>query len=181
MALIFDDHIFYHIPKTGGNYVRKVIGEVCHCPFEIGHNHNTPLEIEGYHKHKSFTTVRHPLGWYESYYRYRMTKGWRQNHFIDQHCTSGNFEDFVNGMLKAYPCGYVTARYLSVIPFVDHVLRMENLNNELNLLLTKWGYSLPTDVSPTNVTSKKINTSISSDAMSRLLRAESRIIKHLNY
>ncbi len=185
MALKFDDYLFYHIPKTGGGYVRQVLYVVAKEFKEIGHTHNTPLEIENYEKIPSFTIVRHPLAWYKSYYRYRVKKNWRKGHFIDKHVKADNFEDFMKNMLYAYPCGYVTSRYLSVVPFISNILRTETLTEDLRQLLAKWGYKFPlTKTWPERkekIGDRKINTSISPETMSKLLKAESRIISHLGY
>ena len=181
MALNFNKYIFYHIPKTGGNYVRDYIKNSGIPTMELGHVHCTPLEIDHYQEYTSFTVVRHPLGWYESYYRYRQVRGWTDGHFIDKHCKIGTFEDFVASMLNAYPCGYVTARYLSVLPFVDYVLETENLTEMLNNLMLSFGFTRSINISKSNVTPKTIDTSISPELYDRLLRAEGRIIKYLKY
>lgn len=161
--------------------MRAVFKEIGIKTSETGHNHCTPLEVINHNIYLSFTIIRHPLGWYESYYRYRMSTGWRKDHFIDQHCTSGTFEEFVNGMLRAYPCGFVTARYLSVIPFVNYFLKTEKLEESLSSLFAEWGYKFPNHIPPANVTPKSIDTSISPELKERLLRAEGRIIRHLGY
>jgi len=105
-----------------------------------------------------------------------MTKGWYANHYIDKHCFSDTFEGFVENILRIYPFGFVTTLYLSVIPFVDHVLRTENLTQGLRRLFHQWGYKFPEEITPTNVTSKSIDTSLSLELRKKLLRTESRII-----
>ena len=53
MALQFDkDNIFFHIPKTGGNFVRSVLSKIAKETAEVGDStismksHCTPLQIE---------------------------------------------------------------------------------------------------------------------------------------
>ena len=175
MALKFDDNkIFYHIPKTGGNYVRKVIG----TGLEVGHNHATPLDHPELVSLQSFTVVRNPMDWYRSYYRYRIKKGWKKNHFIDKHTQASSFAEFIEKMLTAYPCGYVTSQYLTRVPFVDHVLRTETLTDDLKKLFKIWEIPF-NDVPPTNVTSKDIDTSLPPQLEARLLNSERRIINYL--
>lgn len=180
MALKFDKYLFYHIPKTGGTYVREVLKLISNDFKEVGHTHNTPLEVENYEKIPSFTIVRHPLDWYKSYYRYRIVSGWRKGHFIDKHAQSESFDGFMNNFLKAYPCGYVTSRYLSVVPFVPNILRTETLDRDLKQLLKNWGYGFP-KAKRRNVTPKTIDTSISDATKAKLFRVESRAISYLGY
>ena len=94
-------------------------------------------------------------------------------------------KDFMKNMLYAYPCGYVTSRYLSVVPFISNILRTETLTEDLRQLLSRWDYKFPeTRTWPKRkekVGNRKIDTSISSKTMNELLKTESRIIKHLGY
>jgi len=181
MALNFNIFRFYHIPKTGGNYFRKIIKVIGIETSESGHVHCSPLDLMDNNKNVSITIVRHPFTWYESYYRYRVVTGWRDNHFIDQHAAADSFEKFVLNMQRAYPCGYVTARYISVIPFCRYIFRTENLTHDFSFFLKRLGYSFPENISKFNVTPKEIDTSISAKAKNKLLNAESRIIRYLGY
>ena len=176
MALKFNNNIFFHIPKTGGNYVREVIARSGFANSEIGHVHCTPLDVDNYDKYRSFTVVRHPLNWYKSWYRYRIVTGWRKGHHIDRLCESIDFEGFVENILKYNPHGYVTEKYLSVILFVNNILKTETLTRDLKNYL-----KIPTNLPAINTTPKTINTSLSSGLYDRLLKAESRIIKYLKY
>ena len=176
MALKFNNNIFFHIPKTGGTYVREVIARSGFTNSEIGDVHCTPLDIDNHNKYQSFTIVRHPLNWYKSWYRYRIVTGWRNHHHIDRFCEADSFEGFVENMLKYNPHGYVTEKYLSVILFVNHILKTETLTHDLENYL-----KIPTNIPAINTTPKIIDTSISPELCDRLLKAESRIIKYLKY
>jgi len=195
MALKFDDYIFYHIPKTGGNYIRLVLQRITTDIEEITHPHASPLKV-GKKRHdpeKSFCVVRHPLTWYESFFRYRIKTGWRLGqgtriyndgpHPIDAHCHSDTFRAFISKMLVYYPNGWVTSLYLRFIPFCKYTLRQENLTPELKELLTMFGYKkFPKVINKkTNVTQGSIETKLPKDLRNKILKAESEIIKYLGY
>lgn len=180
MALRFDKYIFYHIPKTGGTSFRALIAKSFGDRGEIGHTHNTPLEVPNHKKYISLTIVRNPLDWYKSFFRYRMVSGWRKGHFIDKHAESRNFNQFMKNMLYAYPCGYVSSRYLSVVPFVDKVFRTETLDKNIKDFFDEMKMDVP-KVTRKNVTPRSIDTSLSPKVMNQYLRAESKAISYLNY
>jgi hypothetical protein len=180
MALKFDKYIFYHIPKTGGTYFRAVIAQSFGNREELGHTHNTPLEVPNHKKYTSITIVRNPLDWYKSFFRYRTVSNWRKGHFIDKHAKAKNFNKFMENMLYAYPCGYVTSRYLSVIPFVNKIFRTETLDADIQKFFKEIGKEVP-KAERKNVTPQTIDTSLAPDTHKKYLRAESRIISYLNY
>lgn len=193
MALRFDEYCFFHIPKCGGSYVRAVIKRTAKRVYEVGPGkkgrpyqaHCTPQMVQPPKKpaiYNCFTVVRHPLAWYESWYRYRFMTGWRDNHPVDKVAKSDTFEGFVEKMLINYPNGFVTDL---MKPYTDtsecfQWLYQENLTNELRELLGHFGYEM-VDTPKANVTNKAIKTELSNELRTQLLQAESRIIEHLNY
>lgn len=181
MAFVFDDHIFYHIPKTGGTYVRKVLQSLDAGFKEIGHIHCSPLDIFGKAgDKKSFCVVRHPLSWYESYYRYRVDNGWKPDHHIDVACRAGDFEGFIKNFIHFYRFGYVTSLYARYVPFVDVVLNLDNLSDQLQDLLKSWGYKKKIDKIPVNAGSKAISIKLSKVSRKKILSLESGVIRYLN-
>ena len=146
MALLLrNGAVFLHIPKTGGNWVREVLEKLDLIECEIGHKHadvdrvlfepyfNTGwverLKRQYWNQHSLynppfiFCFVRHPLSWYESWFKYmsQPKRNWREwPHRIgslDWHPNSpingtGNkeFNSFVQNVIKKFP-GYVTQMY----------------------------------------------------------------------
>jgi hypothetical protein len=192
MALKFDNHIFYHIPKCGGTYVRNVLQNITPNITELGNAHYSPLRIGQRHDFEnSFCVVRHPLDWYRSFFRYRIATSWRmgQNtkvyndgpHPVDVHCHSESFEGFIAKMIAYCPNGWVTSLYLRFVPFCKYVLRQENLQDDLKKRLESWGYTFPKGIKQANVTQGGIDTSLSTERKGKILRVEAEIIKYLGY
>lgn len=179
MALKFDNKVFYHIPKTGGNYTRRVIGKTVKA-FEVGHSHSGPLDNPELFGLESFTNVRHPLEWYRSYYRHRESGQWPRNHDAGHHCRGDTFEEYIERMIWAYPQGYVTCRYMTTIPHVTHIIKTHNLTFNLKNLFISWGYEFPDYLSPVGATPRNIDTSLSKSVEDKILDIEHEIISYLN-
>lgn len=144
--LILPNSRFLCCPKTASQF--------CSCAIKSAVANVVPHELEpdDYHaglddlrgsELPSFGFVRHPVTWYESYWRYRMTHGWESlTHDIDEHCRSHNLEVFVNNVVEMYP-GWLSRGFehwlgpdLSSLAFVG---RYENVINDLCEALTKFG------------------------------------------
>lgn len=174
MLLINNNIAFFHIPKCGGNYVRDVIKAIGVESEEIGDPHCCPYEVDKCWQ-TSFCVVRDPLGWYQSYYRYRVHKKWRPGHHLDDVATAKNFEKFVNRVIDAYPFGYLSMYMNRYIPYVDEILHTSNLTAELKAYFAKVGLSFPPHdrfKRAINSTPQNINTDIKPQTLKRLLRAE---------
>lgn len=93
MALVLKNNVLYlHIPKTGGNWLTKMVHDQGLVVGELGHKHATfdyisprpgPLRsmISSW-RHLAgpptvLCVVRDPLSWYESWFRYQTSKQWR--------------------------------------------------------------------------------------------------------
>lgn len=180
--------MFYHVPKCGGNYIRTVIKEISNNVRDVQGYHSTPLDRPR-RRHKfenSFCVVRHPLEWYKSFFRYRIQTKWRLHkrygpHPVDIHCFASTFEEFIQKVLVYHPFGMVTDLYLNYIPFCKFVLKQENLTNQLEDLLKRWGYDFPNIKKRIHVTPKNIDTSLSEATTKKIINAEYKIIRHLNY
>jgi hypothetical protein len=189
MALrINNQYTFYHIGKTGGRSIRKLLKAISKTE-EVGSHpgingaHCSPLDVSDHIYENAFCVVRHPLGLYKSNYRYlRVEKqGDYVSHWINGFHKSVSFEEFVNKILKIRPRGLATSTYCQFIPFCKHVLKQENLENELARLLVNWGFKKIPLIERQNVSDKSINTNLSKKTLDRLLEAEQGIIKYLNY
>lgn len=88
MAIILKENILYlHIPKTGGNFLTRILHDCGLIKHHIGDKHATyDLIYHGLKHHFngmllqdrlcSFCVVRHPLRWYESWFKYQNWRGW---------------------------------------------------------------------------------------------------------
>ena len=95
-----------------------------------------------------FCFVRHPLSWYESWWRYMQGRGWHPwgpayrgktwhpNQMLDG-LGSPDFNTFVSNVARARP-GYVTELYSwYTAPSIEFVGRQENLKDDLATVLRR--------------------------------------------
>ena len=141
--------VFFHIPKTGGVWVRQAVSKsgVKYIQYQPAVT-NAPLGLEKWHigpdifkQHGkdtslfSFTFVRHPLTWYQSYFAYRMKNGWRTDFILDNTYQSDDFNDLVSVHLDEFPDGFVSRMYKMFlgenIDKIDYIGRQENLSNDV--------------------------------------------------
>lgn len=133
----------------------------------------------------SFGFVRYPVTWYESYWRHRLSYGWKDDHNIDRECQSDDLERFVESVVDRYP-GWM-GRYFEQWLGKDHeslafVGRFENLVDDLCLGLKK--FDQPFDESklratePINVGNAKcFPAAMSGSTISKVVDSERRIIE----
>ena len=157
MASATERFIFYHIPKTGGTWVKvalKAAGIRARAvrttggphPFNLKWAHACPGTVPERAKKDrfSFCFVRRPVAWYASYWSFRSRKGARRDEkFPADGLWSDEFDQFVNNLLDAYPSGFVTALYQyytgADCELVDFVGRQESLADDLMRALTLAG------------------------------------------
>ncbi len=175
MSIVTNKSIFYHIPKTGGTWVNMALRRSMkgNADFKykrptldydnkdnywkrllshsLGMNkaHETQwgmpkIEKEGLF---SYSFVREPLSWYESYWasakymRDNDSPLWKESllHFA----LEDTFEEFVRNTMKMFPKGALTAIYKLFLgengDDLDFVGRMENLEDDLVRALTLAG------------------------------------------
>lgn len=143
MALKFDEYIFFHIPRCGGNYVRRLIDEF-DSQNKMGmekeelvapHAHALSIPLPAMLGTVTFCVVRDPLSWYQSYYGYRLIKkkGWRDEP-LDICCRSAHFPTFVNKALF-YFNGFYTRTLAMVVPYVDFVIPLSQLARGMRQIL----------------------------------------------
>ena len=139
MALMLPRSVFYHIPKTGGTWVRQAIKNAGIPTVELGdspdpgvNKHNRFVSVDTMGRF-TFAFVRHPLDWYVSFWSYRMRTGWKDEDCLDPYM-SKDFEEFMHGVLRNLP-GQLSRRfekYVGPPPGVlDFVGRQENLAEDL--------------------------------------------------
>ena len=156
---LIDHSEFLHIPKTGGSWVYRVleennlimqkgIGGHVHATYDMVAFDRPPRWSLGRLKRIvigkkgqgmfRFCFVRHPLEWYESWWKFMCSRGW--NDWGDQSDPDGwhpnivlnglgsnDFNQFIQNVIHARP-GYVSELYFSYIkPGISFVGKTENL------------------------------------------------------
>jgi len=121
MPLVLPHSIFYHIPKTGGTWVRAAIraagipaNEVCGSVPQndrpgSAYFHATPSDIRPQGRF-SFAFVRHPLAYYQSYWAYKMRRGPEDFNAFDAHHMHNDFCTFAWSVVRDYP-GWLSDTY----------------------------------------------------------------------
>jgi hypothetical protein len=153
---------FTHTPKTGGTWVSEVlrrcglVQEVlpgkCHVEGELILKRP---ECASFHGLPFFAFIRHPVAWYQSFWRDRIKTGWQDSDF-DRACRSEDFNEFIRKCLQAYP-GHVTSIYRRFTYNADYVGRFEVAAESLVWILTQLGEQFDAaviyDTPPINVAS----------------------------
>lgn len=148
MSLVTDKFVFAHLPKTGGQHIRKVINELGITSREVCKHHaaSAALPKEGINL-PILISIRHPVTWYQSRWYHRVRIGWMPMHPVDWDCASNDFNKFVENMMDYDPNGRLTSLiqlFLRKTPIkqVEHVIKNEYLSGELYLFLKKMGYDV---------------------------------------
>lgn len=141
MATKTKKSIFYHIPKTGGTFVRDALrysltnkedyGRVVldyepskedYWRLKLAHTlhlqrtHETPWGVKREEKAGlfSFAFVRHPLEWYKSFWSFRKD-AYDANAFVNDSAISFtwdvDFDKYIDNVVHMFPHGYVSVLY----------------------------------------------------------------------
>ena len=143
MSLQFEDKIFFHIGRTGGTYITSCIRKSApkKTVHNFGHVHfMTPIRLLPKKNITWICSIRDPLEWYKSYFRYRIQKKWKKNHHIDKLCQDTNFEEFTKKLIYHFPYGYLSSFYALTVPFCDIVIDTKFLTAQLKKLFNQWNY-----------------------------------------
>ena len=166
MALLLrNGAVFLHIPKTGGNWITKVLQESNLIKGRISHKHADierffsplygnraelfkyflkKLRVSRQQKPFMFCFVRHPLSWYESWFKYMSQPAlqWRdwgdENDIYNWHPNATlnglgdpDFNQFVRNVIRKRP-GYVTELFgWYTKSQIDFIGKQENLPEDL--------------------------------------------------
>jgi hypothetical protein len=98
MALILkNNYVYLHIPKTGGNWLTRILHELNLVRGAVSHKHADLSFLESFRSTRApnkylkemwlrsrfmvrpitpLCVVRHPTSWYESWYRYQVGRSW---------------------------------------------------------------------------------------------------------
>lgn len=172
MALILKGGaIFLHIPKTGGSWITKVLHESGLIAGKIGHKHadidhlfspnsnnrsrmiqyNVKRLLGIYPKNPFlFCFVRHPLSWYESWFKYMSQPDQQWRHWGNEHdlrqwhpnailngLGDPDFNQFVRNVIHKR-AGYVTEMYSRyTAPHINFIGKLENLHHDLIQVLNQ--------------------------------------------
>lgn len=157
--------LFLHIPKTGGNWVTEVLEEAGLVMAHVSGKHASDqlVDFESFFRQPyayskpnrglyKFCFVRHPLRWYESWFRMQQTQGWPVrgdaagpgglrpfwNPTVElDGLGSPDFSTFVRNVLRYKP-GFVTSMYHRYVALGTHFVgRQEALVDDTIHVLRK--------------------------------------------
>ena len=167
--LLKGDAVFIHVPKCGGTWVREALKAQGLHRDRIGTKHATPAHVNDVWRHHrrqflkhwplhpwvtpgrlrrafKFAFVRHPLRWYESWWRFMAGRWqpwevgrWHPQRPIDD-CGDDDFDRFVAKVLERRP-GYVSEMFGWYADGADYVGCTETLADDLVGALTRAGLS----------------------------------------
>jgi hypothetical protein len=144
MALLLPYSIFFHIPKTGGTWVRAAIknagipaDEICRAfgdapvePVKLFHARPDDISRQG---PCTFAFVRHPVTYYQSYWAHKMRIGKEHYNGFDEKYMRDDFEAFVRAVLPDGP--WVTKLFVCYVghygDVLDYVGKQERLADDL--------------------------------------------------
>jgi hypothetical protein len=149
--LIRANALFLHIPKTGGTWIEQALMQsgLAIEPVDVidGVTYRHPVLPNIKDRFPfTFTFVRHPLSWYESWWKFQAGQWiefepgvWHPQRVLEPF-RSDNFSDFIRHCIDREP-GYVSRMYEWYIgppgqQFVDFVGRYECLVDDLVRILT---------------------------------------------
>ncbi|MCK4786028.1 MAG: sulfotransferase family 2 domain-containing protein, partial [Desulfobacteraceae bacterium] len=208
--LLKNGAIFLHIPKTGGNWIAKVLEQARVSHLCFGHKHLDLDEVMRFERYLvaanrwnepsyqlfRFCFVRHPVHWYESWWRMMQKLGWpdwgTDGSIDDWHPNAvlnglghQNFNHFVEKVLRKRP-GYVTELYgrytNSGINFIG---RQENLIEDLLKALRECSVTvdevLIRSIHRVNVSDRAIKVDWDPDLLAEVSKVEYASIRRYGY
>lgn len=186
MAVYLSKSVFYHIPKTGGTWIRGILFDSKLAIGESNNDHSTPDPKSQYEANKFwFCFVRHPLTFYQSYWKFRMINGWDETNETDLRCKDNSFHQFVENVLTSYPHGWASDLFKAYTLFVDFVGRQELLANDLikALKLANENYDklFIRDRPRENKTDTNFRATFTKQLLDKLMDVESWVINEFDY
>jgi hypothetical protein len=155
MALVTDNTVLLHIPKTGGVFIKNAL-VACGIRHELvgnQHDHFPRLldakPISFFADKLVYTFVRHPITWYQSRWSFRVKYGWQAIHPLDFNCASNNFHVFVDKVLQFKPDGWCAHLFDDYIKNgcrnLDFIGKTENLVNDFLHVMRRAGEQIDED------------------------------------
>ena len=192
--LVLPNSRFLHVPKTGGKWIKKAI-IAAGIPYEEhfrpwGCQHITLLENPPHPELFTFAFVRHPLRYWQSYWRFKMGVDWNDPHNgLDKKCRADDFETFMRNVLSMFygECSKVYERFVGPPDDeIEFVGKFENLVEDLITALALAGEKFDPRViratAPTNVSDKKRYVADYSPELERDVRkAEQPALERFDY
>lgn len=171
MALLLKNNLVYlHIPKTGGNWLSKLLLDNGCVRKSLEHKHATYDLIAGRLRRRSLlerkltlrgvkdltymVVVRNPLTWYESWFKYQCSRDFRKwgsrGNILKWHVMSpingvvhSDFNEFVQSVHRAHP-GFVTSLYASYTTgSAATILKNESIREDFSSINRKLQLGVP--------------------------------------
>lgn len=189
--LILPKSCFFHVPKTGGTWVKKAIiaaGIPCR-EFSVSGDTHIGLKHCPCPEKFKFAFVRHPLGLYRSYWQFKMTYGWDEKNQLDMTCRSDSFHQFLGNVLARFPGVYGR----SLVDFVgdeqheiEFVGKYENLVDDLVFALKSAEEAFDEQVirslPPSNVSNKEKFPAEYTEALeAAIMETEAEMVRRFAY
>lgn len=134
--LILQRAVFLHVPKTGGTWVEQAL-RMAGVEFEqfiVDGDQHGDLSYSPRPQAFTIAFVRNPLTLYQSYWRFKVDRGWDQRNPFDVECRADSFIDFVAGVVRQHPgwCSQMFEDYVGppTAP-ISFIGRFENLADDL--------------------------------------------------
>ena len=169
-AILSTGAVFLHVPKTGGSWVAAVLEKEGLVKRWFPEKHASRIRLNKLEpiywpkRPPSFCFVRHPLAWYESWYRYQcqeqfqwMNWGYKPHHPCTPLDGLGdyNFNRFITNIIEVVP-GFVSSMYRDFTDGTTFVGRQESLVSDLfKALDVTCGYRLKKYVSLARINESK--------------------------
>lgn len=162
--VIGNKFIFYHVPKTGGVWVRENLEKMCKVEVKQspnksfwGGHHEPPTSKE---KKFTFCFFRNPFEWYRSLWKYKNTgTSWvgrreKGEYLYDLGVACDTFNGFIKKLFDKYPEGFCTTTFRKY-ETVDFIGSCENLISDFETAMMLSGET----VDWTKLNKKKMNNS----------------------
>jgi hypothetical protein len=139
--------------------------------------HGTPQHFERHYSHR-FCTVRDPLAWAKSWFRFQTQKSWpcyepdlwHPQRAIED-CQASTFEEFLHLLCRRHP-GYVSRMMSSYTEGCDIVMEQETLRADLADALERFGYGRRLASTPLQNVSDHTDTTCSQQMINRFWEVE---------